>query len=44
MLLSYHELHELIHAGVIDANPENVNGASIDLTLANQVLVEINPT
>lgn len=40
MLLSYHELHELIDLGVIDADPENVNGASIDLTLANQVLVE----
>lgn len=40
MLLSYHELHELIESGVIDADPENVNGASIDLTLSNQVLVE----
>lgn len=40
MLLSYHELHELIKSGIIDANPENVNGASIDLTLANQILVE----
>lgn len=40
MLLSYHELRELIQSGVIDADPENINGASIDLTLANQVLVE----
>ncbi len=40
MLLSYYELHELIRAGIIDADPENVNGASIDLTLANQILIE----
>lgn len=41
MLLSYHELHELIESGVIDADPENVNGASIDLTLSDLILVEV---
>lgn len=44
MLLSYHELHELIKHGVIDADPENVNGASIDLTLASQIMVETTPS
>jgi dCTP deaminase len=40
MLLSYHELHELIEQGVITANPANVNGASIDVTLHEDILVE----
>lgn len=40
MLLSYHELHELIESGVIDADPENVNGTSIDLRLDRTLLVE----
>lgn len=44
MLLSYYELHELIKSGVIDADPENVNGASIDLTLADKVLIEGMPS
>ena len=41
MLLSYHELHELIESGVIDADPENVNGTSIDVRLDRTILVEI---
>jgi dCTP deaminase len=40
MLLSYHELHELIEQGVITADPANVNGASIDVTLHEDILVE----
>lgn len=40
MLLSYIELVELVEAGVIDANPENINGASIDVTLGDTILVE----
>lgn len=41
MLLSYHELHELIESGVIDADPENVNGTSIDVRLDRTILVEL---
>jgi dCTP deaminase len=41
MLLSYHELHELIESGVIDADPENVNGTSIDMRLDRTILVEL---
>jgi dCTP deaminase len=41
MRLSYHELHELIESGVIDALPENVNGASIDIRLDRTILVEL---
>ncbi len=40
MLLSYHELHDLIKSGVIDADPENVNGTSIDVRLDRYILVE----
>jgi len=40
MLLSYLELVELVEAGVIDANPENINGASIDVTLGDTLLIE----
>jgi dCTP deaminase len=40
MLLSYIELVELVEAGVIDANLENINGASIDVTLGDTILVE----
>lgn len=39
-LLSYHRLRELVESGVINANPENINGASIDITLDNKVLIE----
>ena len=41
MLLSYNELHELIESGVIDADPENVNGTSIDVRLDRTILVEL---
>ena len=41
MLLSYNELHELIESGVIDADPENVNGTSIDVRLDRTILVEM---
>jgi dCTP deaminase len=40
MLLSYLELVELVEQGVIDAPKEQINGASIDLTLDDQILVE----
>lgn len=40
MLLSYLELVELVKSGVIDAPVENINGASIDLTLDNLLLIE----
>lgn len=39
-LLSYNELVDLVNAGVIDANPENINGSSIDITLAGTIKVE----
>ena len=44
MLLSYLELIELVKTGVIDADPENINGASIDLTLDDQLLCETPQT
>lgn len=40
-LLSYLELVELIEQGVIDADPANVNAASIDLTLDNVLMIEV---
>lgn len=40
MLLSYLELMELVKCGVIDADPELVNGASIDVRLDKTILVE----
>lgn len=40
MLLSYLELMELVEGGVIDADPELVNGASIDVRLDKTILVE----
>lgn len=42
MLLSYVELVELVRDGVIDAKFENINGASIDVTLGDSLLVEKN--
>lgn len=39
MLLSYTELVELIEQGVIDAPIENVNAASIDVTLGDEIMV-----
>jgi len=40
MLLSYTELMELVEQGVISADPALVNGASIDVRLDRQLLVE----
>ena len=48
MLLSYTELVDLVKAGVIDSDPANINGASIDVTLDRTLLLEkhhaIEPT
>jgi dCTP deaminase len=45
MILSYYEIHELLANGVVlNADPANVNGSSLDITLAPIVLREIpNP-
>lgn len=40
MLLSYLELVELVEQGVITADPQNINGASIDVRLDKVILVE----
>ncbi len=42
-LLSYNRLVELVKTGIIDAPLENVNGASIDITLGAEILIE-DPT
>jgi dCTP deaminase len=42
-LLSYLDLCELVKAGVIDADPDNINGASIDIRIGHELMVE-NPT
>ena len=39
-LISYEELVELVQQGVIDAPFENINGASIDLTLGDAIMRE----
>tara|TARA_R110000822_G_scaffold84867_2_gene199011 strand:+ start:4442 stop:5002 length:561 start_codon:yes stop_codon:yes gene_type:complete len=39
-LLSYNELYELVSTDVIDAPIENINGASIDITLGSTILIE----
>lgn len=41
-LLSYIELIELVESGVINAPFENINGASIDITLGKSIRVESN--
>ena len=42
-LLSYIQLTELVESGVISLNDyDQINGASIDLTLGNEILVEQN--
>jgi len=41
MLLSYNKLVQLVEQGVIDAEPENINGASIDITLGENILIEV---
>lgn len=44
MILGYNSLCEMIEAGIIEnVDPANINGASIDLTLGNIILVETNP-
>ena len=40
MLLAHPELLEMVERGYIDAMPENVNAASVDLRLGNKILVE----
>lgn len=39
-LLSYNQLHELRKQGVINCDPANINGSSIDITLSHLILVE----
>ena len=39
-LLSYTELCELVEQGVINADPSQINGSSIDLTLDNAIRIE----
>ncbi len=43
MLLSYNELVKLVDAGVITADYENINAASIDLTLDDVIMIEDEP-
>lgn len=40
MLLSYYELKELVDQGVITADPDLINGASIDVRLHDTIMVE----
>lgn len=40
MLLSYNELVKLVEQGVIDADPANINAASIDIRLGHEVQME----
>lgn len=39
-LISSIGLHNLIQLGIINANPEHVNAASVDITLGNEILRE----
>lgn len=41
MLLSAPQLHQLIDDGVIDALHENVNSASVDVRIGDEVLIEV---
>lgn len=42
MLLTYNELIDLVDSGAIEGVPrENINGASIDLTLGDEFMVEV---
>ena len=43
MLISYNGLVGLINRGVIDADIANVNSSSIDITLGEELLIEVNP-
>lgn len=40
MLITGPEFHDLIEQGVINALPENINGASVDVRLGGEILVE----
>ena len=41
MILGYNSLCEMVESGIIEnVNPENINGASIDLTLGDIIFVE----
>lgn len=40
MLISYTELCELVRDGVIDADPANINGASIDIRIGPELMLE----
>jgi len=42
-LISHNELCELVEQGVINAHPDNINGASIDLTLHDVIMIEDTP-
>jgi len=42
-LISHNELCELVEQGVINAHPSNINGASIDLTLHDVIMIEDTP-
>jgi len=39
-LVSYTDLLYLVSTGVIDAKPEHINGASIDISIGDRILVE----
>ena len=39
-LISYNHLCRLVGANVIDCKPENINGASIDITIGADIMVE----
>ncbi len=43
MLLSYLELVDLVDAGVITADKDNINAASIDITLDDVIMIEDEP-
>jgi len=43
MLISYNGLLDLIYNNIINADVENVNSSSIDITLGNRLLVESQP-
>lgn len=40
MLISYNELKSLVKRGVINADPKNINGSSIDICLGDEIYVE----
>ena len=41
-LISYNQLLHLVQSGMIDAKPDHINGASIDITIGDRILVEEN--